>query len=175
MSSSSSSPEFLTALGAALAIFLSSAGASIGSVHAGAFAIRASGSWGWKSFIPIIIAGVLAIYGTIVAVLLCGKLTNYILSEVDGFKNLSAGLSVGSACLASGWGIGTFIQTQSAEKSSATTGTGEEQPLLQHHNSINESPATGGEILKTLCVLVFLEAIGLYGLIVAVILQAKPE
>lgn len=105
--------DFLTALGAAIAIFLSSAGASLGSIPAGVFALRANRTWGWKSFIPIVIAGVLAIYGLIIAVILCGNV-----DQTEGYKHLCAGLAVGSACLASGLGIGKFIHIQTPESKS---------------------------------------------------------
>lgn len=161
--------EFLTALGAAIAIFLSSAGASLGSIPAGVFALRANRTWGWKSFIPIVIAGVLAIYGLIIAVILCGNV-----DQTQGYKHLCAGLAVGSACLASGLGMGKFIHIQTPdapkvrvdlEDCTATTAT---EPLLGHGNE--STMVSGAEVLRTVCVLAFIEAIALYGLIVALIL-----
>ena len=162
------STDLLTALGAALAIFLSSAGASLGSIPAGVFALRANSTLGWKSFIPIVIADVLAIYGLIIAVILCGNV-----DETEGYKHLCAGLAVGSACLASGLAIGKFIHAQTPdapkvrvdlEDCTATT-----EPLLAH-NGIESTVVSGDEIFKTVCVLAFIEAIALYGLIVALIL-----
>lgn len=159
--------DFLTALGAAIAIFLSSAGASLGSIPAGVFALRANRTWGWKSFIPIVIAGVLAIYGLIIAVILCGNV-----DQTEGYKHLCAGLAVGSACLASGLGIGKFIHIQTPDAArvkvdleDCTTAT---EPLLAHDT--DHTVVSGAEIFKTVCVLAFIEAIALYGLIVALIL-----
>lgn len=84
-------PDLMTGLGAAFSIFLCSAGSVVASVQAGLFALASSGG-GIMAFCPIIIAGVLSIYGIIIAVILCGQTD---ISEADGYKNLCAGLSVG--------------------------------------------------------------------------------
>lgn len=83
-------PDLMTGLGAALSIFLSSTGATVASVEAGIFALRTGGSL--MAFLPIVISGVLAIYGIIIATILCGQ-TN--VSEQEGYQNFSAGLCVG--------------------------------------------------------------------------------
>ncbi|EEC43673.1 predicted protein [Phaeodactylum tricornutum CCAP 1055/1] len=141
--------ELLTGLGIALAIFLSSVGACYGSVYAGVFALRHA-SRGILSFAPVGIAGVLAIYGTIISMLLCGKLgSDHTLSAAEGYRYLASGLSVGLACFSSGLGIGKFLQ--------------------EHVNGASLYTTTS--MLPLLVVLVFLEAIGLYGLVVALILQ----
>jgi ATP synthase proteolipid subunit len=98
------SAELLTGLGAAASIFFCSTGAAVASAPAGVFALRSST---YKAFIPIVIAGVLAIYGIIVAVILAGNLkqNGSSMTESDGYKQLAAGLSVGLGCLASGLGM----------------------------------------------------------------------
>ena len=66
---------------------------------------------------PIGIAGVLAIYGVIIAVLLCGKLQDHkdstdtavaMMTVHQGHAHLAAGLAVGLSCLASGWALSSF-------------------------------------------------------------------
>merc|ERR1712150_216634 len=93
------------------------------------------------------------------------------LSEIEGYKNLCSGLAVGSACLASGFGIGKFIRAQteslSQEKPNNSSSDSQEQPLL---NNRNENRAPRSEIVKTILALIFIEAIGFYGLIVGLIL-----
>ena len=89
------SAELLTGLGAAASIFFCSAGAAVASAPAGVFALR---STTLRAFAPIVISGVLAIYGIIVAVILAGQLSNSkTMAESDGYKQLAAGLSVGLA------------------------------------------------------------------------------
>ncbi|MCL4132242.1 UNVERIFIED_CONTAM: hypothetical protein GTU68_025969 [Idotea baltica] len=60
-----------------------------------------------KCIIPVVMAGIIAIYGLVVAVLIAGKLM-YLLSTVcmRGFVHLGAGLSVGLSGLAAGFAIG---------------------------------------------------------------------
>jgi V-type H+-transporting ATPase 16kDa proteolipid subunit len=171
------SPELLTGLGAAASIFLSSIGSAIASVHGGMYALHSP--FGWYGFGPVIIGGVLSIYGLIIAIILCGKLNaTSILSESDGYRHLSAGLAVGFACLCSGMGMGQFVKmSMSPPPSSSSHSRNEDddaaQPLLFSGTSMTAPtffffPKT---ITRLMLVLVFLEAIGLYGLIVAVFLS----
>ena len=157
-------PELLTGLGAAAAVFFSSLGAAIASAHSGVFAIRGKSM---KDFLPIIIAGVLAIYGIIIGVILCGKFKDEI-TPAYGYRYLSAGLSVGLACLASGYGMSLFIKDMNErQKQQVTARTGENQPLLGN----GEVAVAQTNHVKLFMVLVYLEAIGLYGLIVALFLS----
>merc|ERR1712117_377724 len=63
-----------------------------------------------KSIIPVVMAGIIAIYGVVVAVLIAGQLapagvgSEYTLYK--GFVHLGAGLSVGLSGLAAGYAIG---------------------------------------------------------------------
>merc|ERR1719238_1514312 len=89
-----------------------------------------------KSIIPIIMAGVLGIYGLIVAVLLASGIKGeaYGYASFSGYAGLSAGLCCGMAGLSAGIAIG---------------------------------------IVGVVLILIFAEALGLYGLIVALILSSK--
>merc|ERR1711924_488944 len=60
-----------------------------------------------RSIIPVVMAGVLGIYGLITAVIINGKLDppdTY--SQYSGYAHLGAGLTVGMSSLASGLAIG---------------------------------------------------------------------
>jgi V-type H+-transporting ATPase 16kDa proteolipid subunit len=173
------SPELLTGLGAAASVFLSSIGSAIASVHGGMYALHSP--FGYYGFGPVIIGGVLSIYGLIIAIILCGKLnTTSALSETDGYRHLSAGLAVGFACLCSGMGMGQFVKmsmspppSPSSNRSRSHEDDDAAQPLLLSGTSVASPmifffPKT---ITRLMLVLVFLEAIGLYGLIVAVFLS----
>jgi ATP synthase proteolipid subunit len=185
------SPELLTGLGAAFSTFFASAGSAIASAHAGVYAVRGQGI---KSFFPIIIAGVLAIYGIIISVILSSKLPLTLssgLSSVDGYKNLSAGLSVGLACLASGVGMAQFLQSCNNYPHSSSFPVGVSAQQQQHQSSLTDAgilmtepllvapgrqlfvPTRPEPSMRFLMVLVFLEAIGLYGLIMALLLMSK--
>lgn len=172
----------MTGLGAALSVFFSAVGSSVASVPAGNFLLRSKSG---TSFAPIAIAGVLAIYGTIMAVVLCGKLNDSI-TAADGYRNFAAGLAVGFACLASGFGLSSFMRSNLQADRSCV-----ERPFLEMEID-HESQVDGyanllvknqeakhqerrgceqqGRNLKFLSVLVFLEAIGLYGLVVGLII-----
>ena len=59
----------------------------------------------FKALIPIIMAGILGIYGLIVSVLLTSK-TKEASTSLQGFKFLASGLCCGLSALASGLAIG---------------------------------------------------------------------
>jgi V-type H+-transporting ATPase proteolipid subunit len=97
-------------------------------------------------------AGIIAIYGVVVAVLIAGQLKpppeKYTLYE--GFVHLGAGLAVGLSGLAAGYAIGIVGDA-------GVRGTAQ-QPRL---------------FVGMILILIFAEVLGLYGLIVAIYLYAK--
>merc|ERR1719198_1723265 len=106
-----------------------------------------------KSIIPVVMAGVLGIYGLIVAVLLASGIKAdgaYSYSSYSGFSALSAGLCCGLAGLSAGIAIG--IVGDAGVRANAR------QPKL---------------FVGIILILIFAEALGLYGLIVALILQSN--
>jgi len=88
-------PTLMTALGAVVALSLSTMGAAVASATSAAYAM--SSREGVKSFVPIIISGVLGIYGLIVAVILSNQMHGGTtdLTSADGYRNFTAGLAVG--------------------------------------------------------------------------------
>eukprot|EP00049_Salpingoeca_infusionum_P017036 m.351559 g.351559 ORF g.351559 m.351559 type:complete len:212 (-) comp16275_c0_seq1:378-1013(-) len=106
-----------------------------------------------KSIIPIVMAGILAIYGLVIAVLIAGGMGStggYTL--YSGFASLGAGLSVGISALAAGFAIGIVGD-------SGVRGTAQQTKLFV------------GMIL----ILIFAEVLGLYGFIVAIIVNSKAS
>merc|ERR1712137_57575 len=106
-----------------------------------------------KSIIPIIMAGVLGIYGLIVAVLLGSGIDGkkpYNYASYSGYSALAAGLCCGMAGLSAGIAIG--IVGDAGVRANAR------QPKL---------------FVGVILILIFAEALGLYGLIVALILSAN--
>ncbi|KAL3912333.1 MAG: hypothetical protein SGILL_006927, partial [Bacillariaceae sp.] len=167
-------PALLTGLGAAFSIFFSALGSAIASAEAGVYALRSTS--GVLSFVPIVISGVLAIYGIIISVLLSGKFANADAATItvsDGYRYLCSGLSVGLACAASGVGMARFIRETNLSGAKIPSGTAvapETAPLLGNGASrdVGSVPPCGK---RYMLVMVFLEAIALYGLIVALFLQ----
>ena len=108
-----------------------------------------------RNIIPCIMAGVLGIYGLIVAVIIQGSINKpengapkY--SSYSGFAHLAAGLCCGLSGLAAGMAIGVVGDA-------GVRAVGQQEKLYV------------GMIL----ILIFAEALGLYGLIVALILSQK--
>eukprot|EP00534_Pseudo-nitzschia_fraudulenta_P001644 CAMPEP_0201116508 /NCGR_PEP_ID=MMETSP0850-20130426/765_1 /ASSEMBLY_ACC=CAM_ASM_000622 /TAXON_ID=183588 /ORGANISM="Pseudo-nitzschia fraudulenta, Strain WWA7" /LENGTH=197 /DNA_ID=CAMNT_0047380601 /DNA_START=115 /DNA_END=708 /DNA_ORIENTATION=+ len=187
-----SDPRFLTGMGCALSIFLSAAGSAVASAHAGIYAIKRADNRYLPALVPIIVAGVLAIYGSIVSYLLMRKLEQANgdgITEIEGFRFLAAGLSVGLATLSSGWGMAIYLKQLNGQgilvapsaTSDATSGASEASPLL----GSSATPPPEGDVLaaldvygetaftKTVLSLIYLEAIGLYGLVVALFLIGR--
>eukprot|EP00980_Cylindrotheca_fusiformis_P021868 scaffold8703_cov103-Cylindrotheca_fusiformis.AAC.4 len=164
--SSTAEAQLWTGLGAASSIFLAASGSAIASAEAGTYVLRKQGL---MAFLPIVIAGVLAIYGIIISVILVGKIES---EDLNGYRNFSAGLSVGLACLASGLGISKFLKSVNLADTTSQNANppSETQPLNGDYGILHSLPV---DFVHMALVLVFLEAIGLYGMIVALFLIGK--
>lgn len=183
-----SNPALLTGLGAALAISLSALGSATASCTSAAYGV-ASSEGCVKSLVPIIVSGVLGIYGLIVAVILSGRITDTAETEVtaaDGYRHLATGLAVGLSCLASGTGISNYMQFlrytppnasniihDDSQSKQATKHQPEGEPLLPDATVQNGYGNVAPMTVKAMMMLCFLEALGLYGLIVALFLIGK--
>merc|ERR1712112_22272 len=101
---------FFGVMGATSAMVFSAMGAAYGTAKSGtgiaAMAVMRPEAI-MKSIIPVVMAGIVAIYGVVVAVLIAGQLEpagdKYTLYK--GFVHLGAGLSVGLSGLAAGYAI----------------------------------------------------------------------
>uniref|UniRef100_A0AAR2IJ75 V-type proton ATPase proteolipid subunit n=1 Tax=Pygocentrus nattereri TaxID=42514 RepID=A0AAR2IJ75_PYGNA len=102
-----------------------------------------------KSIIPVVMAGIIAIYGLVVAVLIANSISPTV-TLYKSFLQLGAGLSVGLSGLAAGFAIGIVGDA-------GVRGTAQ-QPRL---------------FVGMILILIFAEVLGLYGLIVALILSTK--
>jgi len=148
---------FFGFMGSALALSLACLGSAYGTAKAGV-GISAMGinhpQLVMKCIIPIVMAGVLGIYGLIVGVIISSKLVagNAGYSVFNGYAHLGAGVSCGLANLAAGFAIG--IVGDAGVRATA------QQPKLY---------------VGMVLILIFAEALGLYGLIIAIILQAKQS
>jgi V-type H+-transporting ATPase proteolipid subunit len=111
--------------------------------------------------IPVIQAGVLALYGVIIGYLLTRKINaKDEMAIADGYKFLSAGLSVGLACLVSGIAMGAYFKKLNDA----------EYIFVRKGRAAPDGASKKASYLQFILCLTFFEAIGLYGLIVALFL-----
>ncbi|KAL5274027.1 Vha16 family protein [Megaselia abdita] len=144
---------FFGVMGAASAIIFSSFGAAYGTAKSGTGIAAMSvmrPELIMKSIIPVVMAGIIAIYGLVVAVLIAGSLQPESYKLYTGFIHLGAGLAVGFSGLAAGFAIGIVGDA-------GVRGTAQ-QPRL---------------FVGMILILIFAEVLGLYGLIVAIYLYTK--
>ena len=106
----------------------------------------------FKALVPIIMAGILGIYGLIVSVLITNKINDVTGTNAGetGYKLFWAGLCVGMSALASGLAIGVAGEA-----------------------GVRAFAQTEDIFVGMVLVLIFSEAIGLYGFIVAIIMMSN--
>ncbi|CAG8432911.1 4740_t:CDS:2 [Diversispora eburnea] len=142
------------ALGCASAIVFACFGAAYGTAKAGV-GLSAMGvlrpDLVMKAIVPIVMAGIIGIYGLVVSVLISDGLKQK-MPLYTGFIQLGAGLSVGLAGLAAGFAIG--VVGDAGVRAIA------QQPRL---------------FVGMILILIFAEVLGLYGLIVGLILNTKAS
>ncbi|KAL5460533.1 hypothetical protein EMCRGX_G033985 [Ephydatia muelleri] len=144
--------SFFGIMGASSAMIFTALGAAYGTAKSGT-GIAAMGVMRpdliMKSVIPVVMAGIIAIYGLVVAVLIASRAVSDI-SLTSSFKQLGGGLAVGFSGLAAGFAIGIVGDA-------GVRGTAQ-QPRL---------------FVGMILILIFAEVLGLYGLIVALVLVAS--
>lgn len=145
---------FFGLMGCAAALIFSCAGAGIGTAKSG-IGIAGVGAFKpeliMKSLIPVIMSGILAVYGLVVSVLIAGAIdpaTSYTL--FNGYMHLACGFCVGLTSLAAGYAIGIVGDE------------GVRRLMLEPRLFV-------GIVL----ILIFAEVLGLYGMIVALILNTR--
>jgi len=145
-------------MGAASALIFSNIGAAYGTGKSG-MGISSLGvtkpELVMKSIVPVVMAGVLGIYGLIIAVIIANSVTSVEAGKPTygwfaAAAHFGGGLACGTSGLAAGLAIG--IVGDSLTRASA------EQPKL---------------FVGMVLILIFAEALGLYGLIVGLILASK--
>lgn len=144
---------FFGSMGATSAIVFSALGAAYGTAKSGTGIAAMSvmrPELIMKSIIPVVMAGIIAIYGLVVSVIIGIGISETDYSPYKGFLHLGAGLAVGLSGLAAGFAIGVVGDA-------GVRGTAQ-QPRL---------------FVGMILILIFAEVLGLYGLIVALILSTK--
>ena len=152
------SAPFFGFMGAAVALIFANLGAAYGTAKSGV-GVSSMGVMKpdlvMKSIIPVVMAGVLGIYGLIIAVIIGSSIkpptsTGAVYTSFAGFAHLSSGLACGLSGMAAGIAIG--IVGDAGVRAAA-----------------QQSKLYVGMVL----ILIFAEALGLYGLIVGLILSSK--
>lgn len=139
-------------MGVASALVFANLGAAYGTAKSGV-GIASLGvidsSKIFKSLIPIIMAGILGIYGVIVAVLLIQDASKVVAGNGSGYKILGAGLCCGLSSLTAGLAIG-----------------------VSGDAGVRAFAQSDGIFVGMILILIFAEAIGLYGMIVAILIRS---
>jgi len=139
--------------GVASAMVFSTVGAAFGTSKAG-IGIAGLGQFKpeliMKSLIPVVMSGIIAVYGLVVSVLIAGGLSPNGYSLFAGFIHLGAGLACGFTGLSAGYAIGIV---------------GDACVRAYVHES--------KVFVSMVLILIFAEVLGLYGLIVALIMNSK--
>jgi V-type H+-transporting ATPase proteolipid subunit len=132
-----------------------------------------------KNIIPVVMAGVLGIYGLIVTVILNGKFTKpdaatgyATYSQYSAFAHLAAGLCCGLCSLASGLAIGIAADA-------GARAIGAQSAMEQSWKKMGFTGDQGGQVTSSgdalfvgiVLIQVFAGNLGLYGLITALILS----
>merc|ERR1711979_104790 len=103
------SSAFFGFMGVTSAIVFANLGAAYGTAKSGV-GISSMGvmrpDMVMRSIIPVVMAGVLGIYGLITAVIINGKMEAATYSAYSGYAHLGAGLTVGMSSLGAGLAIG---------------------------------------------------------------------
>uniref|UniRef100_A0A0E0FZ81 V-type proton ATPase proteolipid subunit n=1 Tax=Oryza nivara TaxID=4536 RepID=A0A0E0FZ81_ORYNI len=146
---------FLGFIGAALALIFSCMGAAYGTARSGVGVAHMGvmrPELVMKSIVPVVMAGVLGIYGLIIAVIITTGINPTAMPyyHFDGSVHLAAGLATGLCALAAGLAIGVV--------GDAGVRANAQQPKL---------------FVGMILILIFAEALGLYGLIVGIILSSR--
>lgn len=144
-------PYFFAYMGLASALVFANLGAAYGTAKSGV-GIASLGvidsSKIFKGLMPIIMAGILGIYGVIIAVVMNGKLAT--VDGQAGYKYLGAGLCCGLSSLASGLAIGVAGDA-----------------------GVRAYAQSDGVFVGMILILIFAEAIGLYGFIIAILIVTQ--
>ncbi|KEG13130.1 vacuolar type H+ ATPase subunit [Trypanosoma grayi] len=151
------SAGFFGALGATVALVFANLGSAYGAAKAGVGVAHLGLSAPEKimrGIVPVVMAGILGIYGLIVAVIINNNIKTepYTYSTFAGNMHLGAGLAAGLAALAAGLSIGVVGDT-------AVRAYGKQDQVF----------------VAMVLMLIFSEALGLYGLIIALLMNNQAN
>ncbi|KAK7200947.1 vacuolar type h+ ATPase subunit [Novymonas esmeraldas] len=151
------SAGFFGALGAAVALVFANLGSAYGAAKSGvgvAYLGLTAPEKIMRGIVPVVMAGILGIYGLIIAVIINNNIhtddNSY--SSYAGYMHLGAGLAAGLAALGAGLSIGVVGDT-------AARAYGKQDQIF----------------VAMVLMLIFSEALGLYGLIIALLMNNQAN
>ena len=143
---------FFGAMGCAAAMAFSGFGAAYGtakaSVGISSLAVIDQSKL-MQSIIPVVMAGILGIYGIIVCITVTGSIKTDGYDLKTGYRHFGAGLIIGLSCLASGLAIGVAGDA-----------------------TVRAYAQTGSMFVIMIMIMIFAECIALYGLIISIIITS---
>lgn len=142
-------------MGAACALAFANIGAAYGTAKAGVAVAHlgiGNPSRVMRGLVPVVMAGILGIYGLIVAVIISNSVKRTGYMPFSGFMHFGAGVSAGMASMAAGYAIGiigdcccfAYIKTEKI-------------------------------FVPMILMLIFAEALGLFGLIIALLMNNRAN
>merc|ERR1712137_18739 len=140
-------------LGAAGSLIFSGAGAAYGTFKSAKGMTKAEKKGSFvsaKVFVPVVIAGVLAIYGLIYSVIVSGQVNDEGYTMDQGYAAFAGGLGVGLSCLVAGIAVGVIAES-----------------------GIPSAMESTRNFIGLCLLLIYAEAIGLYGLIFSLITSSS--
>eukprot|EP01010_Urceolus_cornutus_P001302 NODE_1838_length_740_cov_445.843705_g1430_i0.p1 GENE.NODE_1838_length_740_cov_445.843705_g1430_i0~~NODE_1838_length_740_cov_445.843705_g1430_i0.p1 ORF type:complete len:184 (-),score=42.17 NODE_1838_length_740_cov_445.843705_g1430_i0:94-645(-) len=144
---------FFGSMGAASALIFANLGAAYGTAKAGVgvahLGIMAHTKI-MRGIVPVVMAGILGIYGLIIAVIIQSSLGLAKYNNYSGFIHFGGGLAGGMASLAAGLAIGVVGD-------SSVRAYGKQDKIF----------------VAMILMLIFAEALGLYGLIIALLMNTR--
>jgi len=149
------SAAFFGFIGVSAALVFSNLGSSYGTAKS-AVGISSMGVTNpdavMKNIIPVVMAGILGIYGLIVSVIIIQNIPTSQYSAYNGYAHFAAGIACGLSSLSAGLCIGIVGD-------SGVRAAGQHEKLY----------------VPMVLILIFAEALGLYGLIIAIILSSVSK
>eukprot|EP00995_Heteronema_vittatum_P007701 NODE_2853_length_732_cov_2069.084919_g2013_i0.p2 GENE.NODE_2853_length_732_cov_2069.084919_g2013_i0~~NODE_2853_length_732_cov_2069.084919_g2013_i0.p2 ORF type:complete len:167 (+),score=60.08 NODE_2853_length_732_cov_2069.084919_g2013_i0:76-576(+) len=147
------SAAFFGSMGAASALIFANLGAAYGTAKAGV-GVAHLGIMNhtkiMRGIVPVVMAGILGIYGLIVSLIITNNITVNKYSNFAGYIHFGAGLAAGMASLAAGLAIGIVGD-------SSVRAYGKQDKIF----------------VAMILMLIFAEALGLYGLIIGLLMNGK--
>jgi len=152
------SAYFFGSMGCAAALVFANLGAAYGTAKAGVGVAHLSlvdPTRIMRGIVPVVMAGILGIYGLIVGVIINSTINvekAKMYPSASGYLHFGAGLSAGLSALAAGLAIGIVGDT-------SVRAYGKQQAVF----------------VAMILMLIFAEALGLYGLIIALLMNGKAS
>eukprot|EP01061_Rhynchopus_euleeides_P035902 TRINITY_DN604_c1_g2_i1.p1 TRINITY_DN604_c1_g2~~TRINITY_DN604_c1_g2_i1.p1 ORF type:complete len:169 (+),score=62.36 TRINITY_DN604_c1_g2_i1:64-570(+) len=147
-----STAYFFGAMGSASALIFANLGAAYGTAKAGVGVAHLSlvdSTRIMRGIVPVVMAGILGIYGLIVSVIITSNVTTTY-AEGTGYMHFGAGLAAGLSSLAAGLAIGIVGDT-----------------------SVRAYGKQKAVFVAMILMLIFAEALGLYGMIISLLMNSK--